>query len=101
MELVRGGVHGSNSCLAKESEPVYPKESGPTNRLQDNSRWWTKAKNENVAEGKESTAVPIQLMIRVANCRTPILRGQGVQGCHNTLPQSLLTMPREGVVEEA
>jgi hypothetical protein len=101
MELVRGGVHGSNSCLAKESKPVYPKESGPTNRLRDNSRWWTKAKNENVAEGKESTAVPIQLLIRVANYRTPILHGQGVKGCHNTLPQSLLSMPREGVVEEA
>ena len=80
---------------------MYPKESGPTNRLQDNSRWWTKAKNENVAEGKESTAVPIQLLIRVANYRTPMLGGQGVQGCHNNLPQTLLGMPPEGVVEKA
>ena len=52
MELVRGGVHGSNSCLAKESKPVYPKESGPTNWLRNNSRRWTKAKNEDVAEGE-------------------------------------------------
>ena len=80
---------------------MYPKESGPTNWLQKNSRWWTKAKNEDVAEGKESTAVPIQLLIRVANYRTPVLSGLRVQGCHYTLPQTLLSVPPEGVVEEA
>ena len=52
MELVRRGVHGSNSCLAKESKPVYPKKGGPTYWLRYNPRWGTEAKCEDVAEGE-------------------------------------------------